>query len=157
MSRDTRLARPAAVLLLGLAAALASCTKHDALILLELRVSGPLGAPIAGVRLSAFGWPTRTVPGSVGPQGFRVGYYGPANGQTVTVTAEALDDTNCVRGRGSAGVPELAEGATSAETRLFIRPTPESGCAVLDAGGGDDGGDIPDAGVDDAGDDDAGD
>jgi hypothetical protein len=162
MRRGARTARPrfvTAVLLLGLAGALASaCTKHDALILLELRASGPLGAPIARIRLSAFGWPTRSIAGAVGAQGFRVGYYGPGDGNAVTVTAEALDDTDCVRGRGSAGVAALAEGATSAETRLFIRPTPESGCAVLDAGGGGDAGGPdaePDAGTD-AGSDDAG-
>ena len=127
-------------------------------MLLEIRSSGPLGAPVVSIRLSASGWPTRTVPaGSIGPEGFHVGYYGPADGKAVTVTAEALDAANCVLGIGSAGVPALAAGATSAPTPLFVRPQPDNGCAVdagtggIDAGETDAGGtdaDESDAGVD---------
>jgi len=158
-------ARPVLVLVLVL---VASCTKHDSLVLLELRSSGPLGAPVVGIRLSASGWPTRTVAGSIGPEGFRVGYYGPGDGKAVTVKAEVLDAVDCVLGIGSAGVPALAAGAISAPTTLFVRPQPDNGCAFdagtggIDAGEPDTGGadaDEPDAG-DDAGvdaDDDAGD
>ena len=51
---------PVLVLVLVLVAVLVSvsvsgCTKHDALVLLDLRSSGPLGAPVAFVRLSAPG------------------------------------------------------------------------------------------------------
>jgi len=132
-----------------------SCTKHDSLVLLELRSSGPLGAPVVNIRLSASGWPTRIVPGSIGPEGFHIGYYGPSNGKAVTVTAEALDAADCALGIGSAGVPALAAGATSAPTTLFVRPQP--GCAVdagsdgIDAGEPDTGGadaDESDTGVD---------
>ena len=113
--------RPVLVLVLVL---VASCTKHDSLVLLELRSSGPLGAPVASIRLSASGWPTRTVAGSIGPEGFRVGYYGPGDGKALTVRAEALDAADCVLGIGSAGVTALAAGAISAPTTLFVRPQP---------------------------------
>lgn len=126
--------RPVLVLVAVLVA-VAACTKHDSLVLLELRSSGPLGAPVVGIRLSASGWPTRTVAGSIGPEGFRIGYYGPGDGKAVTVNAEALDAVGCVLGGGSAGVPALAGGATSAPTTLFIRPQPGNGCA-FDAGTG---------------------
>jgi hypothetical protein len=119
------------------------CSRHDSLVLLDLRASGPLGAPVVRVRLSAKGWPTHTVAGSIGPDGFRVGYYGPASGGAVSVTAEALDDAACVLGSGSATVPKLAAGATSDPITLFVRPTPANGCVdagAMDAGGNDDGG-----------------
>jgi hypothetical protein len=138
------------VLVLVLISALVSvfaCTKHDALVLLDLRGSGPLGAPVVRVRLSAPGWKTRVITGTIGPEGFRVGYYGPADGGAVSVTAEALDGVDCVLGNGSATVPALASGATSDPTTLFIRPLPASGCGVV---GGND------AGTDDAGDADTG-
>ena len=123
---------------------------------------------MVSIRLSARGWQTRTVPvpGSIGPEGFRVGYYGPGDGKAVTVSAEALDGVDCVLGIGSAGVPALAAGATSAPTPLFVRPQPDNGCAVdagtggVDAGETDAGGtdaDESDTGVDaDDADDDAG-
>jgi hypothetical protein len=140
--------RPVLVLVAGLAS-VASCTKHDSLVLLELRSSGPLGAPVVGIRLSASGWPTRTVPGSIGPEGFRVGYYGPGDGQGVTVKAEALDAVGCVLGIGSVGVPGLKAGATSAPTTVFVRPQPDNGCFDAGTGGGDAG--DADAGGSDAG------
>ena len=74
--------------------------------------------------------------------GFRVGYYGPGDGSAVTVTAEALDAVDCVLGSGSATVPALKAGATSAPTTLFVRPQPANGCvpdAGTDAGGEDTG------------------
>jgi len=127
--------RPVLVLVLvAVLVSLPSCTKHDSLVLLELRSSGPLGAPVVGIRLSAKGWPTRTVPGSIGPEGFRVGYYGPGDGKGVSVKAEALDGVGCVLGVGSAGVPALAAGATSGRTTIFVRPQPDNGC--VDAGSG---------------------
>jgi hypothetical protein len=139
----------------AIAAAIAGCTKHDALVLLDLRNSGPLGAPVERIRLSAKGWPTRTLNGTIGPEGFRVGYYGPADGGAVSVTAEALDAVDCVLGSGTATVPALEEGATSNPTTLFVRPLPANGCVVDAGSGGDDAGDI-DAGDVDAGDVDAG-
>ena len=102
-------------------------------MLLDLRPSGPLGAPVARIRLSAKGWPKRTVDGTLDAAGFRVGYYGPGDGSAVTVTAEALDAVDCVLGSGSATVPALEDGATSAPTTLFVRPQPANGC-VPDAG-----------------------
>ena len=138
-----------------------ACTKHDGLVLLDLRASGPLGAPVVRFHLSAIGWPDRTVTGTLGADGFRVGYYGPADGGPVKVTAQALDAVDCVLGVGSATVPALAEGATSDPITLFIRPTPETGCvpdAGMDAGGEDAGEDAggdtgaTDAGVDSPGD-----
>ena len=44
--------RPVLVLVAVLVS-VAACTKHDSLVLLELRSSGPLGAPVARIRLSA--------------------------------------------------------------------------------------------------------
>ena len=145
--------RPVVVVVLVLVAVLvsvASCTKHDSLVLLEIRSSGPLGAPVVSIRLSASGWPTRTVPvpGSIGPEGFHVGYFGPADGKAVTVRAEALDAANCVLGIGSAGVPALAAGATSAPTPLFVRPQPDNGCAVDAGTGGIDAGETDAGGTD---------
>ena len=142
---------PRAALVLVLVAVLVSvsgCTKHDALVLLDLRSSGPLGARVALVRLSAPGWKTRVATATIGPEGFRVGYYGPADGGAVIVTAEALDGVDCVLGMGTATVPALASGATSDPTILFVRPLPASGCTLdpVDAGGGDDAGG-QDAGV----------
>jgi hypothetical protein len=125
----------------------AGCTKTESLVLLDVRVSGPLGAPVAGIRLSAPGGKTRFINGAIGPEGFRVGYYGPVEDDAISVTAEATDGVGCVLGKGSATVTDLESGATSNPTTLFIRPLPASGCAVVDAGGGED---------DDAGDDDAG-
>jgi hypothetical protein len=124
------------VLLLGLAA----CTKEDSLVLLDLRPSGPLGAPVARIRLSAKGWPTRTVDGALDVAGRHVGYYGPGDGGAVTVIAEALDAADCVLGTGSATVPALEAGAISAPATLFVRPEPARGC-------------VPDAGSDAAGED----
>jgi hypothetical protein len=165
--------RPVLVLVfVAVLVSVASCTKHDSLVLLELRSSGPLGAPVVGIRLSAKGWPTRTVAASIGPEGFHVGYYGPGDGKAVTVNVEALDAVACVLGVGSAGVPALAAGATSAPTTVFVRPQPGNGCAFdvgtggIDAGEPDTGGpdtDEPDTGDDaaadggDDADDDAGD
>ena len=60
--------RPVLVLVL-VAVLVPSCTKHDSLVLLELRSSGRLGAPVVSISLSASGWPTRTVAGSIGPEG----------------------------------------------------------------------------------------
>ena len=127
-------------ILLGLG--VAGCAKKDSLILLDLRASGPLGAPVVRVRLTAKGWQTKTVDGTIDAAGFRVGYYGPGNGKAVSVTAEALDAADCVLGRGEATVPKLEAGATSAPTTLFVRPRPENGC-VVDAG-------MPDSGGEDA-------
>jgi hypothetical protein len=139
------------------AVGLGSCTKNDSLVLLDLRTSGPLGAPIARVRLSAKGWPTRTITADVGLTGFQVGYYGPGNGGAVSVTAEALDAVDCVLGSGTGTVAKLAAGATSDPTLVFIRPLPANGC-VPDAGTTDDGGvDGGDDGGADASDDTAGD
>jgi len=145
--------RPVLVLVLvAVLASSTSCTKKESLVLLDLRVSGPLGAPVASVRLSAPGGKTRTITGAIGPEGFRVGYYGPSDDGTLSVTAEALDGVGCVLGRGSATVTGLESGTTSAPTTLFIRPLPASGCEVVDAGGGnqDAGGDTgsADAGTD---------
>ena len=122
---------------------LAGCTKHDSLVLLDLRTSGSLGAPVAHIRLSAAGWPTRTVDGSIDAAGFRVGYYGPGNGSGVTVIAQALDAADCVLGSGSATAPALKAGATSDPLTLFVRPQPANGCvpdAGPDTGGGEDAG-----------------
>lgn len=127
-----------ALSLLALLAGLAGCTKEESLVLLDLRTSGPLGAPVARVRLSAKGWPTRTVDASIDTAGFRVGYYGPGDGSGVTVTAEALDAVDCVLGSGSATAPALKAGATSDPLTLFVRPQPANGC-------------VPDAGMEDAG------
>ena len=126
--------------ILALLLGLAGCTKEESLVLLDLRPSGPLGAPVARIRLSAKGWPKRTVDGTLDAAGFRVGYYGPGDGSAVTVTAEALDAVDCVLGSGSATVPALEDGATSAPTTLFVRPQPANGCvpdAGTDAGGED--------------------
>lgn len=153
-------ARPVPVRGLILAAVLASfsaaCTKTESLVLLDVRVSGPLGAPVAGIRLSAPGGKTRFINGAIGPEGFRVGYYGPVEDDAISVTADAVDGVGCVLGSGSATVTDLESGATSNPTTLFIRPLPASGCAVVDAG---DGGEEEDAGTDagdDGGTDDAG-
>jgi hypothetical protein len=150
-------ARPVPVRRLILAAVLAACaaacTKTESLVLLDVRVSGPLGAPVAGIRLSAPGGKTRFINGAIGPEGFRVGYYGPVEDDAISVTAEAVDGVACVLGRGSATVTDLESGATSNPTTLFIRPLPASGCAVADAGGG---GEEEDAGHEDAGHEDAG-
>ena len=127
-----------ALSLLALLVGLAGCTKEDSLVLLDLRTSGPLGAPVARVRLSATGWPTRTIDASIDTAGFRVGYYGPGDGSGVTVTADALDAFDCVLGRGSATAPSLKAGETSAPLTLFVRPQPANGC-------------VPDAGTEDAG------
>lgn len=140
--------------ILALLLGLAGCTKEESLVLLDLRPSGPLGAPVARIRLSAKGWPKRTVDGTLDAAGFRVGYYGPGDGSAVTVTAEALDADDCVLGSGSATVPALEDGATSAPTTLFVRPQPANVCVPdagthEDAGGEDAGSDVPvDAGVD---------
>jgi len=120
----------------------AGCTKKDSLILLDLRASGPLGAPVVRIRLTAKGWQTKTLDASIDAAGFRVGYYGPGGGKPVSVTAEALDVADCVLGSGEATVPKLEAGATSAPTTLFVRPRPENGC-VVDAG-------MPDSGGEDA-------
>jgi hypothetical protein len=130
------------------AVGLGSCSKNDSLVLLDLRTSGPLGAPVARLRLSAKGWPTRTLSGDIGPAGFQVGYYGPGNGGAVSVTVEALDAVDCVLGSGSGTVARLAAGATSDPTPVFVRPLPANDC-VPDAGTTDDGGD--DGGGEDAG------
>ena len=122
-----------APLLVFALAAVTACTKEDSLILLDLRTSGPLGAPNTHVRLSAKGWKTRTVGGTIGVEGLRVGYYGPGDGGAVSVLAEALDGVDCVLGSGSAAVPALKAGATSEPTKLFIRALPANGC-VPDAG-----------------------
>ena len=141
--------------MLALLLGLAGCTKEDSLVLLDLRPSGPLGAPVARIRLSAKGWTTRTVDGAPDVAGFHVGYYGPGDGGAVTVTAEALDAADCVLGSGSATVPALEAGAISAPATLFVRPEPTHGCvpdggtadAGSDGGGTDAGGDAkPDAG-----------
>jgi len=134
-----------ALLLVFALAAVAACTKEESLILLDLRTSGPLGAPNTHVRLSAKGWKTRTVAGTIGVEGLRVGYYGPGDGGAVSVLAEALDGVDCVLGSGSAAVPALKAGATSEPTKLFIRALPANGC-VPDAGTGQDAG--TDAGTD---------
>ena len=122
-----------ALLLVFALAAVTACTKEDSLILLDLRTSGPLGAPNTHVRLSAKGWKTRTVGGTIGVEGLRVGYYGPGDGGAVSVLAEALDGVDCVLGSGSAAVPALKAGATTEPTKLFIRALPANGC-VPDAG-----------------------
>jgi hypothetical protein len=127
--------RPVLVLV-AVSVLVGACTKKESLVLLDLRTSGPLGAPVARVRLSAPGGKTRTITGEIGPEGFRVGYYGPSDDGTLSVTAEALDGVDCVLGRGSATVTDLESGGISAPTTLFIRPLPSSGCAVVDAGGG---------------------
>ena len=134
-----------AVLGLGVA----GCTKKDSLVLLDLRASGPLGAQVVRIRLSAKGWQTKTVDGTLDAAGFRVGYYGPGAGKAVSVIAEALDAADCVLGSGEATVPKLEAGATSAATTLFVRPRPGNGC-VVDAGTPDSGEDAPgeDAGQD---------
>ncbi len=137
--------RGALLLVFFALAAVAACTKEDSLILLDLRTSGPLGAPNTHVRLSAKGWKTRTVGGTIGVEGLRVGYYGPGDGGGVSVLAEALDGVDCVLGSGSAAVPALKAGATSEPTKLFIRALPANGC-VPDAGTGQDAG--QDAGTD---------
>jgi hypothetical protein len=128
--------------ILALLLGLGGCTKEDSLVLLDLRPSGPLGAPVVRIRLLAKGWPKRTVDGTLDVAGFRVGYYGPGDGSAVTVVAEGLDAADCVLGSGSATVPALKAGATSAPATLFVRPQPANGC-VPDAGtdvGGDDAG-----------------
>jgi len=130
------------VLAAALAIAAHGCSRKDSLVLIDLRASGPLGAPVAMVRLKANGWPSRVVIGDIGPDGLRVGYYGPASGGAVTVTAEALDDANCVLGSGSGTVAKLESGAISDPVTVFIRPTPANGC-VPDAGP------MPDAGATD--------
>jgi len=131
------------------AVGLGCCSKNDSLVLLDLRTSGPLGAPIARLRLSAKGWPTRVVSGGIGLEGFQVGYYGPGNGGAVSVTVEALDAVDCVLGSGAGTVAKLAAGAISAPTLVYIRPLPANGC-VPDAGTTDDGG-VDDAGADGGG------
>jgi hypothetical protein len=142
---------------LGSVFMLGSCSKNYGLVLLDLRTSGPLAAPVVRIKLSAKDWPARTVTTeTIGPDGFRVGFYGPADGGAVTVTAQALDAVDCVLGSGSATVPALEAGATSAPTTLFIRPVPGNGCMVVepptdagsDTGSGDDGGGAPDADAD---------
>lgn len=143
-----------AAVALALGSGFSACTKHDGLILLDLRSSGPYGAPVAHIRMSAKGWPTRSVTGTLSPAGFRVGYYGPADGGPVTVTVEALDGVDCVLGAGSATVASLASGATSDPLTVFVRPQAGNGCAVVDAGS--DAGGGQDAGGDDASGDDAG-
>jgi len=143
-----RCAVRAAILSLAVAAmagaGFSACTKHDGLILLNLRSSGPFIAEVVYIRMSAKGWPTRTTSGTVGPQGFEVGYYGPADGNPVTVTVEALDLSNCVLGKGSATVPALDSGATSDPVTVFVRPVSGNNCTVVDAGN--DAGSIEDAG-----------
>lgn len=139
------------VLAAALAIAAHGCSRNDSLVLIDLRASGPFGAPVASVRLKASGWPTRVVIGDIGPDGLRVGYYGPASGGAVTVTAEALDDAACVLGSGSGTVAKLASGATSDPVTVFVRPTRANGC-LPDAGAMDGGGD-EDAGGQDGGDD----
>jgi hypothetical protein len=143
------------LVLVAVLVSVSGCTKHDALVLLDLRSSGPLGARVALVRLSAPGWKTRIATATIGPEGFRIGYYGPADGGAVSVTAEALDGADCVLGKGSATVPALASGATSDPTTLFVRPLPDSGCALdpVDAGAGDDAGGQDTGGGEDAGED----
>ena len=143
-----RCAVHAAVLVLAVAAAgagFSACTKHDGLILLNLRSSGPFVAEVVHIRLSAKGWPTRIVSGNA--QGFQVGYYGPADGKPVTVIVEALDAVECVLGRGSATVPMLDSGATSDPVTVFVRPVSGNDCTVVDAGS-DAGGGGEDAGPD---------
>jgi hypothetical protein len=147
---------PALLSAVAVAAVLGStfsgCTKHDGLILLDLRSSGPYAAPVVHIRMSAKGWTTRTVSGSIGPEGFLVGYYGPAKGGPVTAMVEALDGDDCVLGRGSGTVAALASGATSDPITVFVRPVAGNGCTVVDAGS-DAGG--QDAGGEDSGDNDA--
>jgi hypothetical protein len=121
-----------ALSLLAVAVAVAvgagGCTKEDSLVLLDLRSSGALGAPVAHIRLSAKRWPTRTIDGTIDTAGFRVGYYGPGDGSAVSVLAEAFDEGDCLLGSGSATVPALKAGATSAPTTLFVRPAPGRPC-----------------------------
>jgi len=141
------------LVLVSVSALLPACTKHDALVLLDLRTSGPLVAPVARVRMSAPGWDTRVVTASLDSEGLRLGYYGPADGGAVSVTVEALDGRDCVLGKGSGTVLMLASGGTSDPLTLFVRPLPDSGCKVVggtdDAGA--DGGGTDDASTDDAG------
>jgi hypothetical protein len=141
------------LLLVAVGVLVSACTKHDALVLLDLRSSGPLGARVAVVRLSAPGWKTRVTTATIGLEGVRVGYYGPADGGPVSVIAEGLDATNCVLGKGSATVPALASGETSEPTILFVRPLPDSGCTLdpVDAGGGEDASGGEDAATDTSG------
>jgi hypothetical protein len=145
-----------ALLSLGLAAvafSFASCTKKDSLVLLDLRTSGPLGAPNVSVRLSAKGWPTRMVAGTIGLTGLHVGYYGPGDGSAVGVVAEALDGAGCVLGSGSTSVPALKAGATSEPTKLFVRALPDNHCVDAGMPGVDAGEDAGMDAGDDAGDD----
>jgi hypothetical protein len=137
-----RRAAAAFAIALGAVLGVSACTKKDSLILLELRASGPLGAPVVRIRLSAKGWKTKTQDGTLDAAGFRIGYYGPGDGKAVSVTAEVIDAADCVLGSGEATVPKLEAGETSAPTTLFVRPRPENGC-VVDAGTPDSGEDAP--------------
>ena len=124
----------AAALTLALALALAggACKKSpDALLLLEIRASGPFVAPVASVRLSVpdhAGWPVHVVSANLGAGGVKVGYYVPGGAGPVTVRAEALDAHDCLLGEGTLTFPATADGATSQPMTLFARPLPSSTC-----------------------------
>jgi hypothetical protein len=134
----------AAALVVGAGA----CKKSpDALLLLEVRSSGPLVAPVARVRFSLpdrAGWPSHVVGSDLGAGGLKFGYYVPG-GAPVTVLGEALDGKDCVLGQGTLTFPATAGGAVSQPMTLFVRALPSSGCA---GDGGVDANPPPDGGGD---------
>ena len=120
--------------LVAVVAAMAGCKPEaDALVLLDVRGSGMFSPPAATLQLSAPGWPTRSVAGTLGPEGVRVGYYGPGGSAAVTITVAALDARSCVVGGGSATALTVASGATTAPITLFVRPLAPNSCGS-DAG-----------------------
>ena len=119
--------------ILALLLGLAGCTKEESLVLLDLRPSGPLGAPVARIRLSAKGWPERPVEGTLDAAGFRVGYYGPGDGSAVTVTAEALDAGDCVLGSGSATVRRSRTGRPARPRRCSSGRSPPTAASPTPA------------------------
>ena len=123
-----------ALALLAVVAAIGACKPEaDALVLLDVRGSGMFAPPATTLQLSAPGWPTRSVTGTLGPDGVRVGYYGPGSSAAVTITVAALDARACVVGSGSATALMVAPGATTAPITLFVRPLSSNTCGS-DAG-----------------------
>jgi len=120
----------AATLWLGAGA----CHKPDRLLLLDVRASGGLPTTVSAVRFSAMDWPTHSVAGVLGSAGLLFGYYGPSGSGPVTVTAEAIDASNCVLGTGSATVLDTSSGQTAPATILYVRPLPSTTCVLPDAG-----------------------
>jgi hypothetical protein len=114
--------------------ALPGCRKGDRLLLLDVRASGSLLAPVKSVRFSAPGWTTRSIDGPLGAAGVLFGYYGPPGDGTVTVTVDALDASGCVLSTGTVVVADTAAGKATPTTVVYVLAIIPPTCTLPDAG-----------------------